>query len=314
MATVDTTLEARPSGAAATFATAHSAPHPLRLYGGWFCPFVQRAWIVLAEKRIPHQYVEINPYRKDRELLALNPRGLVPTLAVGLGRFDDGAEAEKGEKKEEEKEKKKTTRALYESTVLCEYLDEAYADEERYGPRLLPGGHGDDGAEEEEVVFERARCRLWINHVVTKVVPGFYRLLQHTPDKAYSIEEERGEFLGALKAFAREMLDSGRQGGPWFLGERFSLVDVMLAPWAKRLFLIDYYKPGGVGIPAKGERGEDEEVWARWEQWFEAAVNRESVKATWSDEEMYIKAYKRYADDTTQSEVGKATRQGRSLP
>jgi glutathione S-transferase len=88
----------------------------------------------------------------------------------------------------------------------------------------------------------------------------------------------------------------------------------MLVPWAKRLFLIDHYKPGGVGIPKKGERGEDEEVWARWDEWFGAAVERDSVKATWSEDDKYIEAYKRYAEDTTQSEVGKATRQGRILP
>ncbi|KAK4039349.1 glutathione S-transferase [Parachaetomium inaequale] len=291
MSTIDTTLLPHPTGAAATLAAAHATPHPLQLYGGWFCPFVQRAWIVLAEKRVPHQYVEINPYKKEPHFLALNPRGLVPTLAVEVGG---------GEKKR---------RALYESTVICEYLDESYSDEGQYGARLLPAGSG------EGEVYERARCRLWINHVVTRVVPGFYRLLQHTPEKGYPIEEARTEFLKGVREFAREMVDSGSgKSGPWFLGERFSLVDVMLAPWAKRLFLIDHYKPGGVGIPKKGERGEDEEVWARWDEWFGAIVERESVKATWSEEEKYIEAYKRYAEDTTQSEVGQATRQGRSLP
>jgi glutathione S-transferase len=166
-----------------------------------------------------------------------------------------------------------------------------------------------------EGVFERARCRLWIHHVVTRVVPGFYRLLQHTEGKEYSIGEARGELLAGLRGFAKEMVDSGSGGdGPWFLGGQFSLVDVMLVPWAKRLFLIDHYKPGGVGIPKKGERGEDEEVWARWDEWFGAAVERDSVKATWSEDDKYIAAYKRYAEDTTQSEVGKATRQGRILP
>lgn len=195
-------------------------------------------------------------------------------------------------------------RALYESTVICEYLDEAYVDEGLHGERLMPEG-----------VFERARCRLWINHVVTRVVPGFYRLLQHTDGKGYSIGEAREELLAGLKTFAKEVVDSGSgRDGPWFLGDRFSLVDVMLAPWAKRLFLIDHYKPGGVGIPKQGERGEDEEVWARWDVWFSALVERESVQATWSEDEKYIEAYKRYADDTTSSEVGQATRQGRSLP
>lgn len=286
MSKIDTSLLPNPTGRAASLASRHASPSPLQLYGGWFCPFVQRAWIVLAEKRIPHQYVEINPYKKEAHFLALNPRGLVPTLAI----------ANEGQGK---------ARALYESTVICEYLDEEYADEAAYGPRLLP----------RDDVFERARCRLWVNHVVTRVVPGFYRVLQHTEGKGYTIAEARAEFLKGLREFAKEMVDSGSgKDGPWFLGDRFSLVDVMLAPWAKRLFLIDHYKEGGVGIPAKGERGEHEEVWARWDRWFEAVVERESVKATWSEDDKYIEAYKRYADDTTQSEVGQATRQGRSLP
>ncbi|KAK4119323.1 glutathione S-transferase [Parathielavia appendiculata] len=296
MAQIDTSLLPTPTGAAARLAESHSRDHPLKLYGGWFCPFVQRAWIVLVEKNIPHQYIEINPYKKEKHFLDLNPRGLVPTLSID----SPSAGTAGGNRKQ---------RALYESTVICEYLDEAYADEARYGSRLLPAGDG------EEEVYQRARCRLWVNHVVTRVVPGFYRLLQHTPDKGYSIEEAREGFLKGLKDFAKEMLDSrSGQDGPWFLGERFSLVDVMLAPWAKRLFLIEYYKLGGVGIPKKGERGEDEEVWARWDRWFDAVVERESVKATWSEEDKYIEAYKRYAEDATQSEVGQATRQGRSLP
>ncbi|KAI0452406.1 glutathione S-transferase [Xylaria acuta] len=290
MASVDTSLPAKPTGAAAEFAASHADEHALKLYGGWFCPFVQRSWIVLHEKRISHQYVEINPYHKAAEFLALNPRGLVPTVAVPT---------ESGRDKEKEKVK-----PLYESTVVCEYLDEAYADEAEHGEPLLP--RGDDPRD----VYLRARCRLWIDHVGNKIVPGFYRLLQHTPEKDYSIEEARTNFLNQIGAFVREMDD----GGPWFLGERFSLVDVMLAPWAKRLFLIDHYKPGGVGTPAEGTAGEDEEVWKRWRLWFDAITKRKSVLDTWSADEMYIQAYKRYAEDTTQSEVAQATRKGRKLP
>lgn len=277
MASVDTSNKGQPTGSAAHFAAQHNSDHPLKLYGAWFCPFVQRSWIVLAEKNIPHQYIEINPYHKSPDFLALNPRGLVPTLAV-LG-------------------KKKP---LYESTVVCEYLDEAFPDHGG-GPRLLP-----------EDVYERARARLWMDYVGSRIVPGFYRVLQYTSggDKGGSIGEVRGEFLGHLKVFVKEM----DEGGPWFLGQRFSLVDVMLAPWAKRLFLIDYYKDGGVGIPAVGEGGEEEGTWARWRVWRDAVFERESVKGTWSDDDRYVEVYKRYADDETQSEVGKATRQGKNLP
>lgn len=289
-ASVDTSeLPARTTGAAAGLAATHADEHPLKLYGGWFCPFVQRSWIVLHERRIPHQYVEINPYNKDPDFLALNPRGLVPTLAVPGG--DSG----------------RKQRPLYESLVICEYLNEAYDDEQDNGPSLLPRD-----------AYERARCRLWIDHIGNKIVPGFYRFIQHTPEKEYSIEQARENFLGHIKTLVKEMLegdaDSNNTSGPWFLGDTFSLVDVILAPWAKRLFLIDHYKPGGLGIPAAGEAGDDERVWARWRKWFDAIVARQSVKDTWSDDDQYIAAYRRYAEDTTQSEVAQATRKGEKLP
>ncbi|KAI0468073.1 glutathione S-transferase [Xylaria cf. heliscus] len=289
MASIDTSLPAQPTGAAADFAAAHAAEHGLKLYGGWFCPFVQRSWIVAHEKKIPHQYVEINPYRKAPEFLALNPRGLVPTLAVPTGGDDKAGLGPK---------------PLYESTIICEYLDEAYGEEKDHGAPLLPRGSA------PRDVYVRARCRLWIDHVGNKIVPAFYKLLQHTPGKEYSIDEARANLLGQIKTFVKEM----DEGGPWFLGGGFSLVDVMLAPWAKRLFLIDHYKPGGVGIPAEGMAGEDEEVWKRWRAWFDAITTRKSVLDTWSADEMYIQAYKRYADDTTQSEVAQATRKGQKLP
>ena len=294
MASVDTSLPAKTTGAAAEFAAAHSAEHPLKLYGGWFCPFVQRAWIVMHEKCIPHQYIEINPYKKAPEFLALNPRGLVPTLAVPV--------AEGG----------KLQKPLYESAVICEFLDEAFRDGDstvvgieggKYGRALLP-----------EDPYERARCRLWIDHISKKIIPAFYKFIQHTPDKGYSIEEARDNLHTQIKTFVREMVGSNSKEGPWFLGERFSLVDIMLAPWAKRLFLIDHYKPGGLGIPAEGQGGADEELWKRWWTWFNKVADRRSVKDTWSDDAMYVAAYKRYAEDTTQSQVGQATRTGDSLP
>lgn len=277
MSTVDTDIEPHTSGLAAKFAADHAQEHPLKLYGGWFCPFVQRSWMVLHEKNIPHQYIEINPYRKEPEFMALNPRGLVPTLGVPMDA------------------KGKDQKPLYESTVICEYLDEAFVDETKYGPQLLP-----------EDAYERARCRLWIDHINSRIIPKFYRFLQHTPDKPYSIEEARKDFLGQIKAFVKEMHPSG----PWFLGEQHSLVDIMLAPWAKRLFLIDHYKPGGVGI----DPTEEQDTWTRWESWFNATLTRQSTKDTWSTEDKYIATYKRYAEDTTQSEVGRATRSGGKLP
>lgn len=285
MASVDTTLHARTSGRAAVYAGRHSSQHPLILYSGWFCPFVQRAWITLHEKKIEHQYFEINPYKKEAEFLALNPRGLVPTLAVPVG--ETGSDGKQQQK------------PLYESSVICEYLDEVYADETRNGPPLYPGD-----------AYEKARARIWIDHVSGKIVPAFYRFMQHTDAKAYTLDEARAEFLGHLKTFIREADPTG----PFFLGSEFSMVDVMLAPWLCRLFLFDVYKSGGLGVPGPGEGGEDEEVWTRWRVWADAVQKRESVLDTLSERGQYVDAYKRYAEDTTQSGVAKATREGRGLP
>ena len=285
MAAVDTSLPAEPTGAAAQLAARHSAHHTLRLYGGWFCPFVQRAWITLVEKGIPHQYVEINPYNKEPSFLALNPRGLVPALAVS----PSGSPPE-------------SRRPLFESTIICEYLDEEYPGDGEFGSgRLLP-----------QDPYEKARARIWIDHVVTRIIPAFYKLLQHTPDKPFTLDQARGELHAHIRSFIEEASPVA-SGGPWFYGGRFSLVDVALAPWAKRLWLIDHYKQDGTGIPVAGGAG-DNEIWMRWRTWADAAVERPSVKDTWSDDEQYLVAYKRYADDTTNSLVGQATRQSGRLP
>jgi len=280
MGSVDTSLYPHTSGRAGDFAKAHQAPKELVLYGGWFCPFVQRTWITLHEKRIPHQYIEINPYRKSPDFLELNPRGLVPTLVVPVNT--------KGTER----------KPLYESTVICEYLDEVYTDRQKHGERLLP-----------EDAYERARCRIWIDHISTRIVPAFYRFIQHSDQKTYTLDDARAEFLGHVKTFIRE----ADPEGPYFLGQRFSMVDIMLAPWLCRLFLFDYYK-GGTGIPSEGDGGDDEAVWRRWRNWAQAVEARDSVQDTLSDRHQYVDAYRRYAEDTTQSQVGQATRGGRSLP
>lgn len=217
----------------------------------------------------------------------MNPRGLVPTLECPKVKKDGTWDTnERG-------------KPLIESTVICEYLDEVYDNTDKYGPSLLP-----------EDAYQRARCRIWIDFVGSRIVPSFYRLLQHQPEKPYTVEEARSELLNHLKTFTKEM----QEGGPWFLGDRFSMVDVSIAPWILRLFLIDHYKPGGVGIPSAGQGGDDEAVWERWRTFAKAIEEKQTVRETMSDPDQYIQAYKRYAEDTTQSQVGQATRGGRGLP
>ncbi|KAK3061155.1 hypothetical protein LTS18_006893 [Coniosporium uncinatum] len=267
----DADLHPEATGLAKKTVDAHRDEQPLKLYSGWFCPFVQRAWLVLEEKKIPYQYIEVNPYHKPDSLLKLNPRGLVPTL-----QYDN--------------------KPLYESTVICEFLEDAYPE---HTPHLLP-----------QDPYSRARTRIWTDFVTSRIIPSFHRFLQFQPmDDEEGLEEKRREFVGYVREFVREMDEQG----PFFMGAEPGLMDFVIAPWMVRLWVFDHFK-GGLGIPEEGKGGDDEKVWARWRKWLSAIQNRESVKATTSDTEHYMPIYQRYADNTAQSELAKATRAGKGVP
>ena len=248
----DADIYATASGPAKAVVDAHSTEQSLKLYSGWFCPFVQRVWIVLEEKEIPYQYVEVNPYHKPESLLSLNPRGLVPTL-------------------------KYENKPLYESTVICEFLEDAYPD---HGVKLLPADP-----------YLRARIRIWIDFVSTRVVPAFHRFLQFQPGQQEdkTIWDVRNVFLDTLKEFAEAMDEEG----PFFLGKEPTLVDYVIAPWAVRLWVFDHFKEGGLGIPDEGKGAKDEKSWARWRAWLGAIEGRKSIQKTTSDKDHYLPIYQR---------------------
>lgn len=140
----------------------------------------------------------MNPYHKPESLLKLNPRGLVPTL-----QYDN--------------------KPLYESTVICEFLEDAYPD---YKPNLLP-----------KDPYARARSRIWTDYVTSRLIPAHHRFLQ------YQIKDQEGEkefeglkqeYLGHLKELSKEMDEQG----PYFYGSEPQLIDFILAPWAVSFILL----------------------------------------------------------------------------
>lgn len=186
--------------------------------------------------------------------------------------------------------------------MILEYLEEAYPD---HKPRFLP-----------EDAYERARARIWIDYVTSRIIPSFHRFLQYQSadgseqNADAGLGQARQEFLNHLKAWTKEM----HTEGPFFLGADISLPDLVLAPWAVRLWVFDEFKSGGLGIPREGEGGSDEGIWSRWRTWLTAVESRRSIKETTSDLAHYLPIYKRYADNTAQSELAKATRAGRGVP
>ncbi|WP_439859737.1 glutathione S-transferase family protein [Pseudomonas sp. MBLB4136] len=94
---------------------------------------------------------------------------------------------------------------LFESAVIAEYLDEIYA------PRLHPAD-----------AFERARHRAWIEFAsaVLNDIARFYN--------AADADQLDARHQALRRRF--EQLEDRLQAGPWFAGERFSLVDAAFAP------------------------------------------------------------------------------------
>ena len=140
--------------------------------------------------KIPYQYIEINPYQKAKFSLEHNPRGLVRTL--GWPKGPDG----------------KDTKSLNESNVICEFLNEVYEDEKKYGPNLYLAD-----------AYERPRCRIRIDHVNSRIVSSLYRFCQHQPHSSCSIEEARAEFLSHPKPSLKRPILQGHSSlassTPW---------------------------------------------------------------------------------------------------
>jgi len=190
----------------------------LKLISHALCPYVQRVAIVLKEKAVDFERVDIDLGNKPAWFLRLSPLGKTPVLQV-----DDGE-------------------ALFESAVICEYLDETRP------PHL----HAADA-------LVRARERAWMEFG-SAVLSGIAVLYSASDDErldaAYAALRVRFERLEAALA--------GRSEGPWFGGPRFGLVDAVFGP-AFRYF--EVIPPEGLfdGLP-------------RVAAWRDALAGRPSVR------------------------------------
>ena len=134
--------------------------------------------------------------------------------------------------------------SLFESGPICEYLDETHP------PRLHP-----------EDPIERAINRAWIQYM-----PSFVDLVS---GHAYAHGEADFDKAAALIPGAFERLETAlehQDGGPFFNGARYSLVDAAYAPFLQRhLFLERIRKLGHI------------DKFPRVKAWAEAIVARPST-------------------------------------
>jgi len=158
---------------------------PLKLISHKLCPYVQRAVIALAEKGVPFERIDIDLANKPDWFLKISPLGKVPVLTVATDRGEV---------------------ALFESNVICEYIEETQA-----GAKLHP-----------EDALQRAEHRAWMEF--GSAILGDLWGLETTTDAA-TFESKRQAIAAK---FAR--VEAALGAGPFFAGERFSLVDAVFAP------------------------------------------------------------------------------------
>lgn len=165
----------------------------IRVYSMRFCPFAERTRLVLNAKGIRHEVININLKNKPEWFFEKNPLGLVPVLENSQGQL------------------------IYESTITCEYLDEAYP-----GKKLLP----DDP-------YEKARQKM-IFELSSQIPTLLICFLRGQNKDDYSGQKEQ-----LHKEFSKleEVLTNKKT--TFFGGKNISMVDYLIWPWFERLEAVE---------------------------------------------------------------------------
>ena len=189
---------------------------PLTLVSHALCPYVQRAAIVLAEKGLPFERRDIDLAAKPDWFLKISPLGKTPVLLVG-------------------------DEAIFESAVICEYLDETTP------ARLHPAD-----------ALQRARHRSWIE---------FGSALLNLIGAFYNASDEQALNARAAEIHTRfAQIESALGDGPFFAGPHFSLVDAVFGPVFRYFDVLDRIADFGfwTGLP-------------KLQRWRQALAARPSV-------------------------------------
>jgi glutathione S-transferase len=171
----------------------------LKLHNFDRSPFGWKVRLVMAEKKVPHEVLVPENKSESAAFGKLNPFRLTPVLEL-----EDG-------------------RTIYESTIINEYLEEAYPN-----PAMLP-----------KDTYERARIRMledttdqYFNQSLREFRAAQYDyappfLIPRKADQVDhpAVEESKKKIHEHLARLEKELT-----GRSWFGGDLFSLADAALAP------------------------------------------------------------------------------------
>ena len=162
---------------------------PLVLVSHALCPYVQRAAIVLVEKGVSFERHDIDLADKPEWFRNISPLGKTPVLLVG-------------------------EEAIFESAVICEYLEETAL------PHLHPTN-----------ALQRAQHRSWME---------FGSALLNSIGAFYNAPDETALMASAGEIRARfHQLEAALGEGPYFAGKCFSIVDAVFGPAFRYFDLFD---------------------------------------------------------------------------
>ena len=132
----------------------------------------------------------------------------------------------------------------------------------------------------------RWQCRLWLQFCNTEYVPAFYKIILNK-DEAQK-PQLREKVLELLRELSRG-IDELSNGGPYFMGSQFTLLDLSFGPFIER-------------HPAVEDRGDcpipDEPAFAPLHRWWNAVQARPSFQQTSErDADFWVWLYDEYAHD-----------------
>jgi glutathione S-transferase len=157
---------------------------------------------------------------------------------------------------------------IWESAVINEYLEEVFPE-----PALLPRDP-----------VRRAQARVWIDFANARMVPHVYKMMLRQDRAGQDLHRNRlNEAVIAMEQGLRDLSD-----GPYWLGERPTLVDFTFFPHVQRFVALEHYR--GFAIPASCER---------LLRWREAMFALPSVQATRPPDTLLIQNWAKYAQDTS---------------
>ena len=123
---------------------------------------------------------------------------------------------------------------------------------------------------------------------------NFYKVLLA---KDESRRQELADTLIESLRFMETQALAGRKGGPYWLGNEYSLVDIALYPHFERLAVLEFYR--GIAIP---------DECGALREWMAAMAERPCVRQSAHGADYHISAYTGYADGTANGTTAKDMR------